>query len=344
MKTLTHEELDRLTRELASYARSGIPMPEGLEQLSRELGPGTLRTVAQSVASQLGQGTALSQALSQAPGRIDPQLVALVHCGEISGDMDAILEFAVEHSRRLRAHRSAVLTTVVYPAFVIVTLLGALFFISNIIMPKMIEVYMRLGAELPGLTLAMIKTLGMLRGDVGVMLTLGGMGGIVFALFHKPLQSTVYRKLAVLPGFDSLVALSDTTLVMRFLERMLSRGVPLPSALAAASLGVSSFRTRKALLEMSRVAEQGNPVGGLLTSGTPATAAWLFRQAESRGTLVQACGGIASYCEERFDRLSKRTIAILEPSLLLGVALVIGMVLLAVYLPLFNIPKLVGAQ
>jgi type II secretory pathway component PulF len=95
---------------------------------------------------------------------------------------------------------------------------------------------------------------------------------------------------------------------------------------------------------MAKAAAQGHKVGPLLAGRIPATAAWLFRQAEETGSLPEACTGIASYCEDRFDRVSKRSLTVLEIILLLCVSLVVGITIVSIYLPVFQIPKVVGGM
>jgi type IV pilus assembly protein PilC len=131
---------------------------------------------------------------------------------------------------------------------------------------------------------------------------------------------------------------------MKFLERMLSRGVPLPAALGTGALAMNLPESRNALNAMSTAAVQGQKTGGHLGAATPAAAAWMYRQAEERGDLPATCGGIADYCEDRFERLSRRTIAVFEPFVILFVAVFVTLLVLSVYLPLFNIPKIIGGM
>jgi len=341
MNRLNPNDLDRLTSELASFARSGVPMPEGLAQLHESLPAGQLKKLTSETAEATGQGAALSDALKSSSVKVPDSFVALVRCGEIGGDMCGVLDFALENGRRLRRHRASMSTLFVYPMLVLLILIIVFGLALAFIVPKFKDIYDQLGAELPEPTQILVgfsqflASGGMLFAIVLVIASLY----LVIAAFLDRLPQWM---IGSLPGVRGLVNLSDTAIMTEFVGRLLDRGVPLPEACRAASLVVSKNDMRESLLRMAEVAEQGGASSQELNPGMPATAAWLYRQGESRGTLSDACAGIARYCEARFDLVSRRTLYLMEPLFILVIALVIGYTVIALYLPLFNIPKIVG--
>lgn len=343
MARLTVEDVERLASDLASFARAGIPIPDGLRQLESSLSHGSLKKVSGYLAKELESGVSLGDALSRSQVVVPDEFVAIIRCAEKSGDVRSVLDFAADHSRRIYRHRSAVSTTLVYPTFVILALYVSSMLMLVFIVPKFKDIYDQLGAELPMPTQIVIA-LGDIMVRWGGIIFLLIVVGVLATIFSSNFRNRIYDALGVLPGFRSLAALSDTALFMKFIGRMTARGIPLHDSLSAASAAVWLGRSRDSLRSMAAAAEGGHPVGDLLSGEVPATAAWLFRQAEQRGDLPAACERIADYCEDRFDRLSKRALAVLEPTLLLLVALVVAYVLISMYLPLFNIPKIVGRE
>lgn len=343
MADIKFEDLDRLALELSSMTRAGIPLPEGLRQLAESLKPGRLKSLAGDLAAASDKGVPLSRALGDSPIVIPAGFIALVQCAEVSGDLRSVMAFAVEHARRVKRHRSAVFTTLVYPVIVLVVLVATIVFLSRSVVPQLLETAYQMNAEFPLPTMALIYVCDLFTGDSGLCmaLILGVM--ILSLLFVQPVQERFMGLLTHLPGFRSLIALSDTALFSHALGRMLGHGVPLPSALSAAGLAVWEKSTRAMIRKMTEAATQGHRVGPLIGGEVPSMAAYLFRQGEERGDLADACAGIAEYCEDRFDRLSKRAVAFLEPAVLLIVALLIALVLTGIYLPLFSIPRMVGS-
>jgi type IV pilus assembly protein PilC len=344
MSGLTFEEQDRFVRELASLTRAGVPMPEGLSELSGMLEPGRLKVLTADLAEKVEQGKALSAAMLESTVEMPREFIALVQCGEISGEMCSVLEFAVEHSRRVKRHRSAMLTTLVYPTAVLIVTLLVAWFVSVMIVPKFKDIFDQIGAELPFITQGAVEISYVISHGFGGLIIAAVIVLIVAMAAVPAIRDRLFVALCILPGFRDLVAISDTSLFMKFIEKMAGRGVPLHAALGAASLAVWQRETRESLVAMSEAAKQGHRVGSLLSGRVPSTAAWLFCQAEERGDLPATCGGIADYCEDRFERLSKYAVAVLEPLLLVLVAAGIGYLVVSLYLPLFSIPKMIGAD
>lgn len=343
---IAQADLDRLASDLAAFARTGIPMPEGLRALRDSLPPGRLRDLSAHIAARTEAGDSLADAVASAPPVIapPPEFAALLRCGDAGGDLRGLLDFTVEHGRRVARHRAAVGTAFVYPATVAAMLLATTHFLMAVVIPKFRDIYDQLGAELPLPTQVLMAYAELVSSPIGTALLLAVIGAVVALALSPVFRERFLRSIDGLPGLKQITALSDTALWTKFVGRMTARAVPLPQALRAAGLAVARADTRRSLAAMADAAEQGRPTAGLLAGGTPALSAWLYAQGESRGDLPAACEGIAEACESRFEILSRRALAVLEPTLLVVMAVLVGMAVISLYLPLFNIPKIVGRE
>ena len=341
-KKLSYEELDRLAQELASFARTDIPMPEGLKHLAKTLNSSRLRALADEISAHLAQGKSLSQALEECSFSVPRQYIAVLQCAEVSGDAPTVLDFAVDHARRLKKYRATMLTATVYPMAVIFVLTVILVFMANTIIPKFVSMFAQMGAELPPLSMFVIRFEGALQGTFGFVLIAAVLSAIAAIVFMPRVQDALFDFMSAIPGLTSLTSLSDTAVVMRYLNVMLLRNVPAPAALQAAALAVTRKRLRQSLDRMAEAAGRGQKMSSHLGGDFPSTAAYLFSKAEERGDLPQSCEGIARYCEDRFDRLGTRALALFEPLLIFFVAIFVGFLVIALYLPMFAIPQIVG--
>jgi type IV pilus assembly protein PilC len=342
MKTLSTDELTRLVNELASFSRSDIPMPNGLRQLHDSLRPGKLRNLADELGVSLNRGVSLSDAFKDASVRVPPEFISLVRCGEISGDMRAVLRFAVEHARRVQRHRARALSALFYPCVVLTFLVAFLLLLSNVICPAFQDIFRQLGADhLPELTQGVFYVARFTRGVPGAIFAATLLGLFLAAVFSERGRRMFPAIFGAIGYFHSLIRLSDAAILSKFVSVMSARGVELPTALRAAALAVWRPRTRQALNAMANAAEQGRTLGPMVDDVLPATPAYLFRQAEQRGDLSETCAGIAEYCEDRFDLLSESITGILEPLMVVVMGAVAGFVIVSLYLPLFSIPKLI---
>ncbi len=342
MSTIDINELDRLTSELASFARSGVPLPEGLAQLHSSLPGGKLKSLSGELSAATAQGQPLSEALKNSSITVPASFAALVRCGEISGDLSGVLDFALKHGRRLKNHRASMMTILIYPLLVLVVMVVILAFTMMVIMPRFTDIYEQLGAQLPGPTQLLVDVSDMFSQGFGILVVLALLAVGGYLLIAAASERLPSRLMAFLPGVRSLVYLSDTSIMTEFVGHLLGRGVPLPEACRAASLVVYNEDMRRSLEKMAVASEQGGTSGDELNSGIPATAAWLYRQGEARGTLADSCAGIARYCENRFEIVSRRTLHLMEPMFILIISVFCGAMVIALYLPLFNIPKIMG--
>lgn len=341
MASLTAAEIDQFMTELDGLVRTNAPLPDGLRRFAAGRPAGSQRQFCERLAAGLESGKPFDQAARDSGVRVPPHVIAVLRCMEISGKGSEILDFAVNHGRRCRRHRDALVTAAFYPALVLLVCMGILWLFANFLHPRLVDIFSQLGAELPGATLLAIGLGRLFTGPAGtsVMVLLAAILATFFLVAR--LRELLIEAIAALPGLDTLVAVGDTAVSMRFVGVMLKGGVPLHVALEAAGFSVALERTRAALRIMSRAAESGQPSAPHLPRTTPATAAWLYRSAEERGDLPETCLGISDYCENTFDRLSVRRLAIFEPLMIVALALFIGFFVISSYLPLFMIPKVI---
>lgn len=348
MARITVSDLERLATELAHLARSGAPLPDGLRFFAESVRSGKLKAVSAETAAAMQRGQSLSQSLESSSVQVPPEFINLVRCGEQSGDLDSILVFAAEQVRRSKSHRAAMVTAMTYPLFVLLATFVILYFLGNFIAPKFVEpaqgIFAQLGAtELPPMTAFFFGMMEVFRGKSGQALCVL-VGALIVLMFVPSVRDALYRLMLRLPGLRKLLQLSDTTVVMHTLSSMLSRGVPINESLRTAKLAVWGADYRQSLEEMAEAADQGHSTAGPLEKQAPPTAAWLYGEGERSGNLPEACKGIAEYCEDWFQRISVRSIAIIEPLLVVILGVFIGFIIISAYLPLFTIPKVLGAS
>ena len=341
MARLTAEEFNRFNSELASLVQSGISLPDGLRNLATHARSGPLKRFAEQVAEGLNNGKTLSEAAESSDVGLKPEYAALLRCADQSGDAKAFLRFAVQHARRVQRHRMSLLTMLSYPFMVVAAGLAILVALSIFILPKFLDIFVHFGPALPALTPLIVKASIILGGLPGILLVLAVIALLAGVLFHAAFRDRLLDMASALPTFGRMLALSDTAVFTRFLSVMLSKGVALSDALEAASLAVTLKSSKQGLLKMKQASENGHTIAKHLPPETPPTAAFVFRQAEENGDLAAGCESISEYCEDQFDMIGKRSLAILEPFLLLLIGVLIGIIIVGLYLPLFSIPKVV---
>lgn len=339
MGKLSYHELEEMSREMASLVRAGIPLPQGLAELSRAAAKGRMNQAYTQIAAALEQGQPLSEGMTRAAAPYE--FVAAVRCAEACGGMEQTLEFAIEHCRRVDAFYSRLANILLYPLMVVACAILILAFLGLVVMPKFVDIYEQLGADLPWPTQALLDMSSVLR-ETHLTQGLVVLVGVVLIWTCTPLYMRWMPGIMQrLPMFNRLLLLSDVAMVMRFVERMLRFGLPLPAVLQASSLAAWDGRLRSRLQSMAGQAEKGLPVFKLLDGAVPPLPLQMLTVAEERGTLAETCPSVARYCEERFEYASTMQLARLEPLLILLMTLGLGAVVISLYLPLFRIGALI---
>lgn len=341
MASLSYNQLEFMSQEMASLARAQISLPEGLRHLAASARSGRLQAAYGQIAAALDQGRTLSEALTDVSA--PRAFISAIRCAEASGDMADVLEYAIEHCRRVDRFYGRLSTIVLYPALVISLALPILTFLCMFIVPKFEDIFRQLGGELPAPTQAVMQISHLLQNGVGTAILVASL--LLFVWICSPLFARgMPFLLQRLPIFTELLLLSDLAMLMRFFERMLRRGIPLPVVLHAAGLAVWGNRLRMRLFEMATRAEQGLTVFYMLQGVVPPLPMHLLEQAEQRGDLIETCPGVAQYCEERFNLRAESNLRLFEPIMVILLGALIGGIIVALYLPLFNIPKLIGSR
>jgi type II secretory pathway component PulF len=342
MKNISSSDFDRFLSEIASLSRAGIPLPEGINKFSQSISNGSLSDMSKKVAGRLEKGEKLSAALEKSGYKVSEDFLAMIQCAEISGDLKTGLNFLVQHFRQIKRHRSALITALFYPFLILISGSVIFWFAATYIIPACMQIYEGRMENLPLISKIYLSTAGLVQGSNGIIFfTLLALVFIVMGL-SPTIRRFFWSIVMILPGFSNLASFSDTAITMKFLGKMLGFGVPIQTALRAVSLSVMTPSMKHQLQTMAAAAEKGHSLSGLLGPRTPATAAWLFAQAEERGSLPETCLGISEYCNERFELLSRRLVTIIEPIIIILVSILIGISIVGLYLPLFMIPRLVN--
>lgn len=341
MPTLHPEQLNRFCADVSGLVKAGVPLPEGLKQLEKIFDEKVLKELARATGEATAQGQQLSEALRKSSTKVPEEYIALVECGEKTGELATVLQFANRHSRMVRQHRSRIALAALYPAFIVSTAVILLSILATFVIPPMSSLYVSMGAELPYVTQQIITLLSPLTG-------IAGLGFSVFiaialiALICSPAAWPILHRIVILFSLSrETQVLSDCAIAMRFLSVMLRNGVPEATAVRSARLTVMDPDFAEALAGMADSAEKGLPIHQHLPGIIPATAVYAFRAGEERGTLPDVCEHISDLCLENFEHRSRRLVVLLEPALVLIVGIMMGTMVVAFYLPLFSIPKLV---
>ena len=336
------KELATMTRQWAAMLKAGVPLVQALGMLCRSLKNKSLVKIMQTVLSDVESGAALHLALARHPRHFSGLFVHMVQAGEAAGILDAMMErlsLALEKNEALRAKiRSALM----YPTAVLLVALGILVLILMWVVPVFEEVFQSLGAELPLSTRLVVSISdAMVWGwPVGLLV----MVLLLWAAQHHGPTATRMRLETArwLLHWPVLGPLMRTAVVARWsqtLSALLSAGVPLTEALGPTAQACDHPVFERVTFQLQRRVSQGSSLSEAMnqTGSFPAMIVQLCATGEETGALDSLLGRAAGLMTTELDDQVNGLTSLLEPLIIVVLGGFIGAILVAMYLPIFNL-------
>jgi len=334
-------------QELATLLKAGMPLVQSLDILRSRLSNPTFKSVLDDVYEKVRGGTALSDAFG-AHGDLFPSVyTASLMAGERSGNLDAVLRRFVAYSKTIDTVRSKTISAMIYP-IILVALAAVLVSVIVIkVVPTFAEFYGSFGAELPLSTRIIVGISDVIRAQLWLILIVIAGGAVAFlSWIRQPGRGAQFdRWMLKLPVVGPSVHKFTTSQLARTLATLLSGGIPLVNALEIASRSTGNRHMGKELeIVAARVREgQGFATTLLERRTVPDVAIKMIEVGESTGALTEMLNSLADFYDEEIDTEVARFVTLIEPAMLVFMGIVIAGIVLALYLPLFNLTSVVGS-
>ncbi|MFZ5495312.1 MAG: type II secretion system F family protein [Verrucomicrobiota bacterium] len=339
-------ELAVFTRQLGTLLRAGMPLLKALETLARQQCNGRFRHVVESLAEGIKTGDTLSVAMARHPRVFDRLCLSMIKAGEAGGTLDTVLDRLARFQEKSLHVRGKVVAAMVYPAVVLgvaaVILAGLLVFV----VPKFRLIFADLlkGAPLPPLTRVVLGVSDAVRQHVLLAAGLAVLLWIGFRVFRRtPVGTRLVDTLIVrLPLFGDLFLKAVIARFGRTFGTLLSSGVPILPALLITRDTTGNARVAAAIMRVHDRVKEGAPVARPLeaTRVFPPMVTSMIEVGEHSGQLPEMLNKVADICEEEVDNAVAGLSSLIEPILILFLALVVGTIVIALFMPIIRIVQL----
>jgi len=323
-----------------------MPLVQSLDLLKGRVTSPTLRAVLEDVHERVRSGSALSDAFA-AQGELFPRVyTASLLAGERSGNLDAVLRRYVEYTKIIATVKRKTISALVYPAMLVGLALLLVSFIVLKVVPAFSDFYASFGAELPIVTRIIVGVSAFLRAQFLLIITTLVVAAIaLFAWVQRPGQRARFDRLILrVPVLGEVAGKFATSQMARTLATLLGGGLPLVNALdiAAQSIG-NQFMARQLDIVSNRVREGESLARALEGRGVfPDVAVKMAEVGESTGALQEMLNTVADFYDEEIATNMERFVTLVEPVMLVIMGVVIAGLLLALYMPLFQLSSVVS--
>ena len=345
--TIARHEFLVFNQELATLLKAGMPLVQSLDILRTRLANPVFKSVLDDVHEKVRAGTALSEAF-QAHGELFPSVyTASLMAGERAGNLDAVLRRFVAYTKVIDTVRKKTISAMVYPAILITLAVALVGIIAIKVVPTFADFYNSFDAQLPWSTRMIVALSDFIRGNL-LLLTIGALGAIAafYTWIQQPGQGARFdRAIFKLPYIGKAVHKFSTSQLARTLATLLGGGIPLVNALEIASRSTGNRHMgREMAIVAQRVREgQGFAASLLERQVVPDVAIKMIEVGESTGALQEMLNSLADFYDEEIETDVSRFVTVIEPALLIIMGLVIAVIVLALYLPLFEMTAVIGA-
>jgi type IV pilus assembly protein PilC len=334
------------TRQLATMIDAGLPLVQSLEILSVQQEQKVFKDIIRQIREDVESGSTFAGALKKHPTAFDDLYTNLVVAGEEGGILDNILLRLAGYIEKAEALKKKVKSAMVYPATIVGVAVIVVFILMIFVIPVFEDMFKGAGQNLPLPTLIVIGMSKLIKKYVFVVIPVLILLGFLFHRYRKTEsgRALIDRLLLKLPVFGPLLQKISVARFSRTLGTLVSSGVPILDGLSIVSktsgnrtIEVAILNARSSIREGETIAE---PLG---RSGMfPPMVIQMISVGESTGALDSMLSKIADFYEEEVDVAVGNLTSLLEPFLMMFLGVVIGGVVIAMYLPIFQMASAVG--
>jgi type II secretory pathway component PulF len=344
-KKLSPEEFMQFNREVLALIKSGIPVPEAMKKMARELQGGRLRNTFEEVSESLLKGKSLAESVKNSRHCFGDYYCSLISAGEASGSMEYVLQQALKSSRnKCRFYKSLKIATM-YPmllgiAFTAVTIIVTLF-----LTPKLENLYSQAPEKIPFLTsiLFLLRTVITGKSVFPLIITIIAVYLSVSWWISNTKKGQYLREVIFisLPMTSQMLCFHIMENFSRSLGNMLSSDVPIEEALVLTQENINSPVFSPVIDKILDAVRKGNKISSALedVKSLPDTMKWMISLSEERGDLDQSLLDLADLYAEKRDFAFLQFVTLAQPVLTIIAGIFICLLLAAVYLPYLTISQ-----
>jgi type IV pilus assembly protein PilC len=345
-RRIRRQELLIFNQELATLLKAGMPLVQSLDILRQRVLNPTFKAVLDEIYDRVKAGTALSDAVGAHPDLFPPVYGASLMAGERAGNLDEVIRRYVAYEKVIGAVRRRTISALVYPAILSTMMLVLIGIIVLRVVPAFSEFYSQFGRALPLSTRIVVGTSRAIVSNFGIIIaTLAATAIALVTWWKRPGQRTrIDRMLLELPWAGETVRKFSTSQLARTVATLLGGGIPLVNALEISGRSMTNRFLASELTEVGHRVREGESFAAAMLARRvfPDVAVKMVEVGESTGALQEMLNSLAEFYDEEIETEVARFITLVEPLILVIMGVVIALVVLALYMPLFELSSVVG--
>jgi type IV pilus assembly protein PilC len=340
------EDIAVFSRQLATMLAAGIPLVQGLEIVGNGHDKPAVQKLIMTIKADIEGGSSLHEALAKHPLYFNDLYVNLVEAGEHAGALEGLLDKIATYQEKTEAIKKKVKKALFYPAAVVSVAVIVTIVLMVFVIPEFQSLFNGFGASLPAFTQFVINISNVVQHQgiyVAVVL-----GAIAYAFFYfkkrsRKMRMILDRLVLKVPVLGPILNKAAIARYARTLSTMFAAGVPLVEALKSVAGATGNIVYENAVMKMRDEVATGQRLQRAMenTSLFPNMVVQMIAVGEESGALDTMAGKVATFYEAEVDNAVDSMSSLLEPLIMLVLGVLVGGLVIAMYLPIFNLGKVV---
>lgn len=340
-REMSYKDINFFLTQLSTYIKSGIPLTEAVTILSNQTKKKNHRELFKKIVYELNTGVVFSEALARQGNTFPKLLINMLKASELTGNLTETLDDMASYYKNADSNRKQIISALTYPSVVLVVAIAILTFLLIYIVPQFQNIFDQLGADLPGITLALISASNFVRNNIIAIVLVVFSVIIILVVMYKNISKfryVVQWLLMHIPVIKDILIYNEVIMFTKTFASLVKHDVFITDSIEM--LGkITNNEIFKGIIK--------DAVGNLSVGNGLAVAfenKWAFPRiayemlltGEKTGRLGPMMENVANYYEEEQKNLTQRLKSLIEPVMIILLAGIVGVVLLAIFVPMFD--------
>lgn len=344
--SLGYRDVSLITRQLASLVQSGLPLDEVLAAAAKQSRKPAIKTIVLQIRSRVLEGLSLAQAMAEMPKVFDNLYRAMIKAGESSGYLGPVLDQLADYTERSQETKQKLKGAMIYPLVMVVVAIGVVTLLMVKVVPQLVGLFERNKQDLPVITEVLIGSSNFLV-NYGIFLLFGliAVGVLITKLLQDPKRKKHWHKVQLrIPVIGEFILQAETSRYASTLGLLAASGVPLLEGLKIAAQVLTNTNMRAASAEVATSVQEGMSLNKALEQVDvfPPLLVQMVASGEANGKLDEQLLHVARNQERELNFSVDAVMGLLEPAMILFMALVVGFIVMAILSPIFQMNQMVG--
>ena len=338
---LNYSELVFLLTQLSTYLKAGIPLIDSVRILEKQSVKKEKKRIYSNIIYELSKGESFSSALASQGNVFPPLLINMVRTAELTGDLPEILDDMRDYYESIDKTRKAAISSMIYPSILFVFAICVLVFILAYVIPSFVSLFNQQNIALPLITRVVLAASGFLTGHkfiiIGVLLGLV-IGYILLYKYVKGFRKTMQTIAMKLPGFGKIIIYREVAMFTKTFASLLNHNVFITDSMTILSSVSNNEIFKDIINESLEYLAKGAKISDAFEDkwAFPVVAYEMLVTGENTGRLPMMMSYVADYYQNLHATLVKRINTFIEPLLIIFIAIIVGIIVVSVVIPMFG--------